>query len=459
MPEAEDMGRTIGLLTLGCAKNETDSAKMAGLLSESGFRVRKVEDVSPSSLEGLDALVINTCSFIQEATEAGIDCILGAIDSKADVEDLQLIVTGCMPSRYGDDLAKSIPEVDAFLGCSSEGDIVEVAKRALGIDGSSTFMVAPSDWDSYRPYAYLKISEGCSRHCSYCTIPSIRGPYRNLPQEDLVKEVSKLVEDGKREIVLVAQDSGIWGKDLPGECSLASLLDTLAATFPRTWFRALYIQPEGITDELLDVMAAHDNICPYLDIPIQHVNPRILGLMNRSNSIRNFVDLASQIKGKLPDATLRTTLIAGFPTETDEEFEELLGFVESGTFDYVGVFPYSPEEGTPAASMDGQIPEDERISRASELRNAADSVAEASSRSRIGSTYKVLVEGVDEDGNVYGRTMGQAPEVDGVTFVDRGKAGDVLDVTIEDTLLYDMEGSVALDAEGPDARTLQEVAF
>lgn len=432
---AEPCGR-ISLITMGCAKNEVDSAAMARALSEAGY------DTSASPDEA-DVVIVNTCSFIQSATEESLEAIFEAAALPA-VErgDAALIVAGCMPARYGDDLAEELTEARAFVPCSKEDDIVAVVDGILGyVRGAEPLPRTASAPAQAGPvFAYVKISDGCDRFCSYCTIPAIRGRYHSFPFEDIYREVERARADGAREIDLIAQDTGRWGQDLPGDRDLAWLVNELSEAFPDTWFRVMYLQPEGVTDALLSAMAARDNVCPYLDIPLQHVSAPLLRAMNRAGSAEKFHELIERIRAAVPDITLRTTLIAGFPGETDEQFEALCDFVAEEPFDYVGVFPYSREEGTAAFDLPGQLDEDEKAERAQVLRDAADACCVPRIAERIGRVMPVLVEGCEEDGQRYGRAQCQAPEVDGVTFVSEGEPGDVVEVVIADTLLYEMEG-------------------
>lgn len=432
---AEPCGR-ISLITMGCAKNEVDSAAMARALSEAGY------DTSASPDEA-DVVIVNTCSFIQSATEESLEAIFEAAALPA-VErgDAALIVAGCMPARYGDDLAEELTEARAFVPCSKEDDIVAVVDGILGyVRGTEPLPRAASAPAQAGPvFAYVKISDGCDRFCSYCTIPAIRGRYHSFPFEDIYREVERARADGAREIDLIAQDTGRWGQDLPGDRDLAWLVNELSEAFPDTWFRVMYLQPEGVTDALLSVMATRDNVCPYLDIPLQHVSAPLLRAMNRAGSAEKFHELIERIRAAVPDITLRTTLIAGFPGETDEQFEALCDFVAEEPFDYVGVFPYSREEGTAAFDLPGQLDEEEKAERAQVLRDAADACCVPRIAERIGRVMPVLVEGCEEDGQRYGRAQCQAPEVDGVTFVSEGEPGDVVEVVIADTLLYEMEG-------------------
>lgn len=423
------------IATLGCAKNEVDSATMARNLREAGYGIT-------DEVEKAAAIIINTCSFIQSATEESLEAIFEAagLDAVASGE-VPLIVAGCMPARYGEELSAELTEATAFVPCSREDDIVTVVEKLVGKPCPSfNSTLQQTDTSAHPVYSYVKISDGCNRFCSYCAIPFIRGRYHSFPYETIHGDVVREVASGAREIVLIAQDTGAWGADLGEGHDLAWLMDALAGDFPETWFRVMYLQPEGITDRLLSVMAAHDNICSYLDIPLQHVSEPLLRAMNRSGNADAFRALVKRIEHALPDVTLRTTLIAGFPGETEEEFESLLDFVSEGLFHYVGVFAYSREEGTRAYDLPGQIDEDEKAYRAQALRDAADVVSGSRIAERCGERFSVLVEGFEEDGQRFGRTQGQAPEVDGVTFVPFGDVGEMVSVRIVDTLLYEMEG-------------------
>ena len=427
----------VSFVTLGCAKNEVDTDSMRKRLSQAGYKLADEGDAA-------DAIVVNTCAFIQAATEESIDAILDACDIQSETSaHACVIVAGCMVSRYKDDLAKELPEVREFVPCSKEDDIVSVLDGVFGIEriGTASFDGGLFN-EPVGASAYLKISDGCDRFCSYCTIPFIRGRYHSFTFDEICTDADELIRRGARELVLIAQDTGRWGQDFDEPSSLAALLEGLSVRYPDVWLRVLYIQPEGVTDELIDVVASHDNICSYFDIPFQHGNERIIKLMNRKGSAAEFIELAQRIRERIPDVALRTTLIAGFPGETEEEFEELLNFVEEIEFDYVGVFAYSQEDGTRAAKLEGQLDEDEKNARAQQVRDVADSISAQVVARRVGNTCHVLVCGYEEDGQVFGRTQSQAPDVDGVTFVDAGDIGQMLCVTIEDTLYYDMEGSV-----------------
>lgn len=435
---AEELA-SVAFVTMGCAKNEVDTEHMARRLVQSGYALS-------DDPETADVVIVNTCSFIQAATEESIEAILdvASFDSIANGGS-KLVVAGCMPARYGADLESEIPEASGFVACDRESDIVGVLDDLLGIERLSGdgLAIPIADVQDGCVSAYVKISDGCDRFCAYCTIPFIRGRYHSFSQDEVFDEVKHAVSRGAREIVLIAQDTGRWGSDLSPRSSLAQLMSALADAWPNVWFRVMYIQPEGITDELITVVKEHDNVCSYFDIPFQHANERILKSMNRKGSGRQFLDLLVRIREQIPSATLRTTLIAGYPGETDDEFDELCAFVEEAGFDYVGVFAYSQEDGTKASLLDGQIDEDEKAYRAQSLRDLADALSSVRVADRVGSTIPVLVCGFEEDGQLYGRAQSQAPDVDGVTYLDEGNPGDIVSVTIDDTLLYEMEGTVS----------------
>ena len=428
-------------VTLGCAKNEVDTAEMTKRLTAAGYEV--CDDASAA-----DVVVVNTCSFIQAATEESLEAIFEVCDLPNFVEgSAKLVVAGCMPARYGNDLASELGEAQAFVPCSKEDDIVEVLAGVLGdaAPHASTSADAQSPWAA-SPASYVKISDGCDRFCSFCAIPYIRGHYHSFPLETIRASVAERVEAGVREITLIAQDTGRWGEDFDEPSNTAALLATLADEFPQTWFRLMYIEPQGVSDELLDVIASKPNVCKYLDMPLQHASKPVLRAMNRRGDENSHRELVARIRERVPGITLRTTLIAGFPGETDVDFDVLQNFLEEVEFDYVGVFPYSQEEGTRAAEMDGQIDEAIKIERAQSLRDISDAIGEARVSARIGQEMDVLVLGCEEDGQLYGRAMCQAPEVDGVVYLEEGEVGDIVRARIIDTLVYEMEGDVVHDS-------------
>lgn len=431
--DARPTAPAVCFVTLGCAKNEVDSAEMTKRVLAAGFTL--VEDASAA-----DAVVVNTCSFIQAATEESLEVIFDICGlDNFERGAAKLIVAGCMPARYGDELENELQEAKAFVPCSREDDIVEVLCRVLGVrpEAREGGFASPH---AQSPASYVKISDGCDRFCSFCAIPYIRGRYHSFPLDDIRAAVAERVDAGVREITLIAQDTGRWGDDFETPDTTAHLLDVLAREFPSTWFRLMYIEPQGVTDELLDAIAAHENVCSYLDVPLQHASKDVLRAMNRAGDAQSHRALVERIRERVPNVTLRTTLIAGFPGETEDDFDQLCDFLEDAEFDYVGVFPYSAEEGTRAAELDGRIEEDVRIERAQKIRDIADAIGEGRVSARIGSAMDVLVLGREEDGQLYGRAMCQAPEVDGVVYLEEGEVGDIVRVKIVDTLVYEMEG-------------------
>ncbi|MDR2197374.1 MAG: 30S ribosomal protein S12 methylthiotransferase RimO [Coriobacteriales bacterium] len=487
---------TVSFITLGCAKNEVDTDRMRARLLAGGHSL--VEDAAEA-----DVVVVNTCAFITEATEEAISVILEAAALPRMVAGTaRLLVCGCLPSRYGAKLAEGLPEVTAFLGVDEEerilalvegeGGATQDARRpAVRPDAHSapaepggTGAKAPGRAHGVltrtvsAPWAYVKIAEGCDRRCSFCTIPLIRGRYQSRPAGEILAEAAELVAGGVRELILIAQDTSIWGRDLgrepacaegearveapeparaappeparsapPEPANLAGLLHLLAIRFPETWIRLLYLQPSGITDELLAVMAAHHNICDYLDIPLQHASERVLRDMNRAGNATVYLQLLARIRAALPDAVLRTTVIAGFPGETRAEARELERFIEEADFDYVGVFLYSQEEGTVAGARPDQVPMRTRRRRAQRLRDRADATGFARARALLGSTVEVLITQVDEDVSeepypLLGRTRGQAPEVDGMVHLDEGRVGQRRFARIVEACCYELDGRV-----------------
>ena len=439
----QNMG-TVSFVTLGCAKNEVDTDKMQARLTHAGFAV--VDDASSA-----DLIVVNTCAFLMSAVDEGLEVIFDLVNGQARRErPAKILVAGCMPSRYGDDLAESLSEVDGFIAVADEERIVEQALSVMGLDVAPAACGCAPLRNQAKASAYVKISDGCDRYCSYCMIPYIRGRYHSYTLEDIRAEVAELVAAGTREIVFIGQDTGIWGKDLDEPTCLAHLLASLAEEFSETWFRVLYLQPEGITDELLDCIADHDNICSYLDMPLQHADADVLKAMNRSGSAQEYLALLEKVRSRVPGIVTRTTFMAGFPQESDEQFQTLLDFAESAQFDYAGVFPYSQEEGSAAASFEGQIDEDVKIERAQQLLDVCEAVGCAKASEHVGDVVTVLVEGYDEleDGiEALCRYYGQAPEVDGQVHVPIARAdelpiGSLATVRITDSFFFELEGEV-----------------
>ncbi len=420
--------------TLGCPKNEVDSDRMAASLTATFDLV--------ADIDAADAVVVNTCAFIREATEESIAVVLDvAGEWKAADPSRRLVVTGCMPSRYGDDLSDSMPEVDAFVSVSDEAGLLRVLAGLLGVEvlsaPSTATRLAPG------PSAYLQISDGCHRACTFCIIPSIRGDYRSRSAPEVLAEARALVEAGARELILIGQDTSSWGRDLPGRPVLADLVRELASIEGLAWLRLMYVQPDEITPDLLDAMASSPTVCRYLDMPLQHASRDVLARMGRRGDAGDYLRLIGVIRDLLPGVTLRTTLISGFPGETREDSKRLLDFIQKARIDFVGVFPFSPEDGTVAATMADQVPSRTRVARAQRVRDAADTIGVERAAALVGTTLEVLVEGVDEEGVTVGRHRGQAPEIDGVVLLDGVHApGSIVRALITDSLGYDLVGEV-----------------
>ena len=465
---------TVRFITLGCAKNEADTDAMRARVLEAGFAI--------AGDEPADVIVINTCSFITDATQESVDTILELVDERLAASDgegravvlasAKIVVTGCMPSRYGSELSQEIPEVDLFLPIKEQPRIAEVVAELVGEPAGNSSCAQRVFRTADAPFAYVKISDGCSRFCSFCTIPFIRGPYASRSASDIVDEIAFLVAGGVREIILIGQDTGIWGTDLDSpelyaplaQPTLAELLDYVSALFPDTWIRVMYLQPEGINSRLLSVMAAHSNICNYLDIPLQHANAKVISEMNRTGDGSSYLATVRRIRESFDDIMVRTTLIAGFPGETEGEFDELLDFVEEAEFDFAGVFGYSQEEGTVAGDRGDQVDDEEIANRAQILTDTAERIGFARIRRRIGSICEVLVCGIVDDDELefegtlgarksaddgqhsrkWGRAFFQAPDVDGIITFDAAdcSVGDILAVEIVDSAGYDLEGVV-----------------
>ena len=427
----------IAFITLGCPKNEVDTDRMRAAVAASAFTLAEEP-------EDADIVVVNTCSFIADATEESVNTILDiAAQWLPEREGRHIVVAGCMPARYGEELAREMPEVSAFVAIAEEGALLDVLARITGVASAATRDASAPSRTAGGPSAYLRISDGCHRACAYCTIPSIRGDYVSTRLAAIVAEATELVSLGARELVLIGQDITAYGRDLPGSETLADVVRAVAAVPGVDWVRLMYIQPDGVTDKLLAAIAENPNVCRYLDIPLQHASKRVLRAMRRSGDASVFLSLIERVREALPDVVLRTTLIAGFPGETRDDVRELHAFVHAARFDYVGVFAYSPEESTAAAEMPGQIPLRTRRARAQRLRDIADEIGFEKAAERVGLTLDVLVEGRDEDeGVVVGRWCGQAPEIDGLVRLDRGDAGQIVSARIVDSLGYDLEGEV-----------------
>lgn len=401
-----------------------------------------------------DVIVINTCCFIHDAKEESIQTILEMAEYKKTGPLKALVVTGCLAQRYQDEIVKEIPEVDAVLGTTSYDKIVEAIDQALEgkVSIELTDVDALPQVDAKRlvttggHYAYLKIAEGCDKHCTYCIIPKIRGNYRSVPMEQLIKEAEELAAQGVKELILVAQETTLYGKDIYGEKSLHKLLRELCKIKGIRWIRILYCYPEEINDDLIRVMKEESKICRYLDLPIQHANDDILKRMGRRTSKEQLITIIEKLREEIPDITLRTTLITGFPGETEEQHEELMEFVDQMEFDRLGVFTYSPEEDTPAAGMPDQIPEEVKEERQAEIMELQQDIAFDMAEDMIGREVLVMIEGKVADENAYvGRTYKDAPNVDGLIFVNTDEelmSGDFARVKVTGALEYDLIGEL-----------------
>lgn len=434
-------------ITLGCAKNEVDTDRMRSLLNSAGY-----EEVFEAS--EADAVIINTCSFLASATSESIETTLALAEDVADgVRDTRIVMCGCVPSRYGDELPEELPEVAAFVRTDEEDGIVAVMDEVLGIERDAPPFIPTVKRTVESAVAYVKISDGCDRFCSFCAIPYIRGRYRSRAAESILAEVRDLVAGGVREIVLIGQDTGIWGSDFTGEvegpANLAQLMVAVAeAVRPQhVWVRVLYLQPEGMTDELIAAIRDTPEILPYIDIPVQHCNARILKAMHRSGSAEELAELFATLRSQIPGMVIRTTSLVGFPGETDEDAEEMLAFMDQEGFDYTSVFPYSPEEGTRAAKMEGQVPEDIKLERTQAAMDLAESLGFAATAAHVGEVAEVIVDGIeetDEGPELIGHAWFQAPDSDGAVHLEVSEAsvGDILKVRFTDSFCYELVGEV-----------------
>ena len=434
-------------VSLGCDKNLVDTEVMLGLLAARGHQMVDDETVA-------DVIVVNTCCFIHDAKEESIQAILEMAEYRKQGSCKALIVTGCLAQRYRQEIIDEIEEVDAVLGTTSYDKIVEAIDEALAGRKQVTMedLQALPLVDTKRlvttggHFAYLKIAEGCDKHCTYCIIPKIRGNFRSVPMERLIKEAKELVEQGVKELILVAQETTLYGKDLYGEKSLPKLLRELCKINGLQWIRILYCYPEEITDELIQVIKEEDKICKYLDLPIQHASDAILKRMGRRTSKAQLVEIVEKLRSEIPEIALRTTLITGFPGETEEQHEELMEFVDMMEFDRLGVFTYSPEEDTPAATMPDQIEESIKEDRQADLMELQQEIAFELAEEMVGREVLVMIEGKVADENAYvGRTYKDAPNVDGLIFIESGEelmSGDFAMVRVTGALYYDLIGEL-----------------
>lgn len=441
------MNYKIGMISLGCPKNQVDAEHMLALMDAEGWEIVDYVD-------GCDAVIVNTCGFIDDAKKEAIENILDMVELKKEGVISKIIVTGCLAQRYKDEIVKEIPEVDAVIGIGANGDIIKTVEEVMsGVDTIEKYppqcelplegqriLTTPQYW------AYLKIGEGCSNRCTYCTIPSIRGNMRSRSMEKVIDEAKQLAESGVKELILIAQDTTSYGLDLYGELKLPELLNELCKIDSIEWIRLLYCYPDRITDELIETMKNQEKVVNYIDLPLQHADDKILKAMNRRGDQALIRNVISKLRAEIPDVVIRTTFIVGFPGEGEEEFETLAEFVNEIEFDRLGVFTFSPQEGTPAFDMEDQVDEDIKTRRGEVIMQDQYSIMEEKNNEKIGKTYRVVVEDYDGYSDSYtGRTYMDAPEIDGLVKFTSHKdldIGDFVDVEIFDVEDYDLIGEV-----------------
>ena len=445
---SEKTKEKVSLVSLGCPKNLVDAEVMLGYLSRDAYEVTTDETQA-------DIIVVNTCSFIKEAKQESIDTILDLADRKHDARCRLLIVTGCLPQRYQEELAKELPEVDIFIGTGDYPRIAEIIAEKNGTSeqlcytGDPNFVYndeLPRLQSSPHYTAYLKIAEGCSNNCAYCVIPSLRGALRSRPLASLLIEAQQLVDGGVKELNLIAQDITAYGKDLPDTPTLEGLIAELAKMEGLKWIRLLYAYPDGVTDSLIALIKNEPKVCKYLDLPIQHISDPILKQMKRRSGEQEIRTLIAKLRQEIPDIAIRTSLIVGFPGENSEDFKKLLQFVEETRFDRLGVFCYSREEGTPAALMPDQVSERIKRERHKKLMRTQARVSFKHNRTLVETEEEVLVEGYSEETELLlkGRSSRQAPDVDGLVYITAGNAnvGDIVRLKITDSSDYDLIGEI-----------------
>ncbi len=442
------MGYKVCLVSLGCPKNQVDAEQMLYTLKNSGFTIGVPEAEA-------DAIIINTCGFIESAKSEAIENIIEAANYKKEGNCKAIIVTGCLAERYKNDVTEEIPEVDVCVGIGSNGDIAKIVRKAIEGKAENSFkdkldldLNTPRILGGYPFSAYIKIADGCDNHCTYCAIPSIRGKMRSRKIEDIIKEAKALANKGVRELIVVAQDTTAYGTDIYGEPKLAELLKELCKIEKLHWIRTLYTYPERITDELIETIKTEEKLVKYLDIPLQHINDDILKRMNRRSRRENVEALIEKLRNEIPDITIRTTFITGFPGETDEQFAELHEFIKNTRFDRLGCFTYSAEEDTPAAEFENQIEEQVKIDRSEMIMADQMTISAEKNNEKIGKTLEVLIEGWDDYIKCYfGRTEADAPEIDGKIFFMANEPlviGDFVKVEITDSIEYDLLGEAIL---------------
>jgi ribosomal protein S12 methylthiotransferase len=439
--------KKLHLVSLGCAKNLVDSEMMLGILELSGYEV--VEDPAAA-----DLLLVNTCGFIRSAVEEAVDEILRLAEYKEADPAKKLVVTGCMVQRYGRELQEELPEVDLFVGIDDEERIIELLQGLqkggdLVLQRPSRFIVSskmPRRLSTPPFRSYLKITEGCDNRCTYCMIPSIRGDLRSRAVTDLIEEAGALAEAGVQELTLIAQDLTAYGDDLPTGSNLVGLLESLLAETNIPWLRLLYLYPVSITPELLQLMADQPRILPYLDIPFQHVSDAVLTAMGRRYGRQDLDDLITEIRHHVPDCALRTTMLVGFPGETERDVEELLDCLQRWQLDHVGVFPYEDEDGSLAAGFSDKVADEEKMERYQRVMQLQAAISKNKLQQYVGREEMVLVEGLSRESDLLleGRTRYQAPDIDGCVYITEGTAnpGDIVTVTITEAHIYDLVGRI-----------------
>lgn len=428
--------------TLGCAKNTYDSQMLAAELVKQGCELVESPDEA-------DIMVVNTCGFIEDAKTESIERIFELVNVKNETEDKKLVVTGCLSQRYHEELSEEMPEVDMFFGVNEYdrmtdlmlADKSEVRDGISDIEDNLSYRTRVIPAGSYS--AVLKIAEGCNNACSFCAIPGIRGKYRSKKMEDCIKEAKDMADCGIKELILIAQDTSQYGKDLYGEIKLPELLREICAIDGIEWVRLMYVYDNGITDELIEVMASEPKICKYIDIPIQHISNNVLNRMRRQSNKESIINCITRLRERIPEIHIRTTLLVGFPGETEEDLEELLDFIDTYKIDRLGAFAFSDEEGTPSFELDGKLEEEVKLQRRDLVMEHQCRVSEELNEKKIGKVYDVIIDEIESDNIYVGRTRFDAPEIDCEVSFESDKeheVGDIVKVLIENTYEYDLEG-------------------
>lgn len=436
------MNINVGVVSLGCPKNLVDTEIILGNLSKYGFKIVNKAEIA-------DVIIVNTCGFIDKAKQESINTILEMVEYRMKWKCRALIVIGCLAERYKEDIYREIPEVDAVVGMGQYSELLEIIRDLLSIEKEKRVLFM-DDYihrvKSTPPFiSYLKISEGCDNKCSYCVIPAIRGPYKSRHMDEVIEEARHLENHGTKEIIVVAQDTTRYGSDIYGESKLAELLRKISNIEGLKWVRVMYAYPDSITQELIEVMAENNKICKYIDLPIQHISDRVLKAMGRRSSASQIKEVISRLREKMPGIAIRTSVIVGFPGETEEEFNELLEFIETVKFDRLGVFTYSKEEGTPASKMPAQIPYKIKKDRYSKIMKVQKQISKSINAGYVGKEMEVLIEGKTQPNGYFGRTFRDAPEIDGIVYVKSArelKPGSLVRVRINKASQYDLVGGV-----------------